>query len=95
MILPPIKFSLGEFKALGRWLDKSLPPLFAWIVKAFAKGLERRYIHAKVQSSVEVAIARYRASEEPLRADPVVTETPSEVEGLPNISIKAPWTQKH
>ena len=95
MNLTPIKFSLGEFKAMGRWLDKSLPPLLAWIAKAFLKGWEGRYIHAKVQSSVEVAIARHRAQEKPLRADPVVTETHSEVEGLPNISIKAPWTQKH
>ena len=88
---PPVKFRLNEFKQIGGWFDKNLPPLFAWLAKAFLYGLEDRWIDAKVKSSVNAAIARYSALQGPSVPDPVYTATHSEVEGLDDISLTAPW----
>ena len=65
-MFPSIKFRLNEFKGLGRWVEKNLPPWAAWIVNAFLYGLEDRWIAAKASSSRrEAALADYRASEAP------------------------------
>ena len=90
-MFPPVKFRLNEFKSLGKWLDKQLPPWAAWLVKAFLYGLEDAWIDAKVKSTVEKAIADYSASQGPIVPPPVITTKESEVQGLDEIRITAPW----
>ena len=90
-MFPPVKFRLNEFQAIGRWVEDNLPPLFAWTVNAFLYGLESRWIDAKTKATVEAAIARYSALQGPIVPDPVYTVTHSEVEGLDDIRLTAPW----
>lgn len=91
MSTPEINFRLQEFKAIGKWLDRNLPLPFAFILKGLLMALEERYIDAKVQSSVDAAIATYSASEQPLVQPPEFYEEESGVEGLPTIGIRAPY----
>lgn len=76
-----IEFHLNEFKAVARWLDSKLPAWLSFVLKGYLKGLEDRWIDAKVQSSVEKAIAPHKPSEPSLVA-PEYWSEPSEVEGL-------------
>jgi len=91
MSTPEINFRLQEFKAIGKWLDRNLPLPFAFFLKGLLMALEERYIDAKVQSSVDAAIATYSASEQPLAQSPEFYEEESGVEGLPTIGIRAPY----
>ena len=93
-MFPPVKFRLNEFKQIGGWLDDNLPPLFAWLAKAFLWGLEDKWIDAKIKGAMERALASEAlldAFPESSVDSPVITETRSEVEGLDDISITAPW----
>ncbi len=76
-----IEFRLNEFRDVAKWLDKHLPMPLAFFLKGWLFGLEELWINAKVQSSVDKAIAPL----EPSEASLVMPETwsePSEVEGL-------------
>ena len=91
---PPVPFRLNQFKQIGGWFDKNLPPLFAWLCKAFLRGLEDKYIEAKAKAAVEAALA----SEELLEAfpessvdKPTTQVIESDVQGLDEIRITAPW----
>lgn len=88
--MKPIEFHLNEFKAMARWLDSKLPAWLAFVLKGYLKGLEERWIDAKVQSSVEAAIAPHRPSE-PQVAKPEFIESESDVQGLPILELKATW----
>ena len=90
-MFPSVKFRLNEFKALGRWVEKNLPPWAAWLVNAFLYGLEDRWIDAKITSTLDKAERAYRASQGPLIAPPVFTSKESEVDGLDEIQLTAPW----
>ena len=81
-----IQFRLNEFKAIAKWLDKSLPMPLAFFLKGWLWGLEERYIDAKVSSALDKAIAPHKPSEPTLTA-PTFTSTPSEVEGLDIIQL--------
>ena len=81
-----IQFRLNEFKAVAKWLDKSLPMPLAFLLKGWLWGLEERYIDAKVSSALDKAIAPHKPSEPSLTA-PTFTSTPSEVEGLDIIQL--------
>ena len=65
VMFPSVKFHLNEFKAVGRWVEKNLPPFLAWLVNGQLKALEGLWIDAKVSSAVEQGLAAYRASEAP------------------------------
>ena len=81
-----IQFRLNEFKAVAKWLDKSLPMPLAFFLKGWLWGLEERYVDAKVSSALDKAIAPHKPSEPSLTA-PTFTSTPSEVEGLDIIQL--------
>ena len=84
--MEPVKFRLNEFKRVAKWLDSKLPMPLAFFLKGWLWALEERYIDAKVQSSVDAAIAPHRPSEPSLEA-PTFTSEPSEVEGLDIIQL--------
>jgi len=83
-----IQFRLNEFKAVAKWLDKTLPMPLAFFLKGWLWGLEERYIDAKVTSALETAIAPHKPSE-PSLSEPTFTSTPSEVEGLDIIQLSS------
>ena len=91
--MEPVKFRLNEFKQVAKWLDKKLPMPLAFFLKGWLWALEDRYIDAKVQSSVEAAIAPHRPSEPSLTA-PTFTSEPSEVDGLDTISLSNEFQEK-
>lgn len=76
-----IEFRLNKFRDIAKWLDKHLPMPLAFILKGYLYGLEDLWIDAKVQSSVDKAIAPLKPSEPSLVA-PETWSEPSEVEGL-------------
>ena len=92
--MKPIEFHLNEFKAVARWLDSKLPGWLSFLLRGYLKGLEDRWIDAKVQSSVERAIAPHRPSE-PSLPKPTLTETESDVQGLPTLELNSPWTSNN
>lgn len=88
--MKPVKFRLNEFKRVAKWLDSKLPMPLAFFLKGWLWALEERYIDAKVQASVEAAIAPHRPSEPSLTA-PTFTSKPSEVEGLDTIQLSSTY----
>ena len=86
----PIEFRLNEFKAVARWLGSKLPAWLAFVLKGYLWALEDRWIDAKVQSSVEAAIAPHKPPE-PQVAKPEFIETESDVQGLPILQYKSKW----
>lgn len=88
--MEPVKFRLNEFKQVAEWLDSKLPMPLAFFLKGWLWALEDRYIDAKVQSSVEAAIAPHRPSEPSLTA-PTFTSEPSEVKGLDTIQLSSTY----
>jgi hypothetical protein len=55
--------------------------------------LEERYLDALVEQEVTNAVEEWHKEEQILHPDPqpIITESPSEVPGLPNLRITAPW----
>ena len=88
--MEPVKFRLNEFKQVAEWLDSKLPMPLAFFLKGWLWALEERYIDAKVQSSVEAAIAPHKPPE-PQVAKPEFIETESDVQGLPILELRSPW----
>ena len=88
--MKPIEFHLNEFKAMARWLDSKLPAWLSFVLRGYLKGLEGLWIDAKVQSSVEAAIAPHKPPE-PQVAKPEFIETESDVQGLPILELRSPW----
>lgn len=89
-----IQFRLNEFKAIAKWLRKTLPRPLAYFLTGWLYGLETSYIAAKASSAVDKGIAPY-IPPEPVVAPPEYHSEPSEVEGLDTIELKAPWTHKN
>ena len=87
-----IEFRLNQFKAIGKWLRKNLPGPLSFIAQGWLYALETAFIEAKIQSSLEKAIAPHRPSEPSLRP-PTYKSTPSEVEGLDIISYESTRTR--
>ena len=91
--MEPVKFRLNEFKQVAEWLDSKLPMPLAFFLKGWLWALEEQYIDAKVQSSVEAAIAPHRPSQ-PTLAAPTFTSEPSGVEGLDTIQLSHDFSRK-
>ena len=84
---PSIRFRLLEFKKIAKWLDKHFPAAISFLLKGYLYGFESRVIDAKVQSSLNKAIAPHKPPQ-PSLTKPTFTSSPSEVEGLDIIEIK-------
>lgn len=88
---------LSTFQEVERWIIRKLPWLtlpLKHLLRGLLVALEDAFIEQQVQSSVDGAIARYRASEGPLvswKDDVVITEHPSDVPGLPELNLRASW----
>jgi len=87
------EFRLNEFRDAAKWVEAQFPPPVAFFLNGWLWALEDRYIDAKVQSSVEAAIAPHRPSEPSLTA-PTFTSEPSEVDGLDTISLSNEFQEK-
>lgn len=85
------KLRLEEFREMYRATAKWPPPI-RFLVYGFLYWLETKFIDAKTKAEVERAISEYERLV-PLTSTPVpiLTEKPSEVEGLPELEIRAPW----
>ena len=90
--MPKIQFRLEEFKKVGEWIERSTPFPISYVLCMLLRRLEDR---AWVPYRVEKAIDAYRASEPPLVEPPEYYEEESEVQGLPILQLKAPWTSKN
>ncbi len=89
-----MNFRLNEFKAVAKWLEDHLPLPLAFYLKGWLWALEERWIDAKVQSTIERALAPHRPPQPRLRAPKRLT-LPSKVRGLDIIQIKSPWTSNN
>ena len=89
-----MNFRLNEFKAIAKWLEDHLPLPLAFFLRGWLWALEERWIDAKVQSTIDKAIAPHKPSQPRLR-EPERHTSPSEVEGLDIIEIKSPWTSNN
>jgi hypothetical protein len=67
---------------------------FLWL--GFLVWLEERYLDALVEQEVTDAVEGWHKEEQILHPDPqpIITESPSEVPGLPNLRITAPWVDR-
>ena len=75
------EFRLNEFKGIAKWIRDKFPGPIAFFLNGWLWALEELWIDAKVQSSVEAAIAPHRPPEPSISAPTQYTEE-SEVEGL-------------
>lgn len=86
------KFRLEEFRQIDK-LISTWPLWIRAIVRGWLFWLEDKVIEAKVTEAVDQAIEEYEklVPPEPTIPKPIITEKPSEVEGLPELRITAPW----
>ena len=86
------KFRLEEF----RQIDQAISVWPLWIrviIRGWLFWLEEKVIEVKVTAAVDQAIQEYNKliPTEPTLPQPIITEKPSEIEGLPELRITAPW----
>jgi hypothetical protein len=86
------RFRLEEF----RQIDKAISIWPLWlqvIIRGWMLWLEDKVIEIKITGTVNQAIEEYNKliPPEPTLTQPIITEKPSEIEGLPELRITAPW----
>lgn len=89
-----IKLRLEDFRELYKATAKWPLPL-RHLALGFLYWLETKFIDAKTKAAVDRALSEYERLV-PLTSTPVpvITEKPSEVEGLPEMRITAPWYER-
>lgn len=90
----PQKLRLEEFRAIYRE-TRGWPPPIRFLLLGFLYWLETQYIDAKAKAEVEKAVAKYNNLIPPYQPiEPILIEKPSQVEGLPEMRITAPWYER-
>jgi hypothetical protein len=88
----PLTERFRELYSLGRmwpaWVRFLWLGLLVW--------LEEKYIDQITEQRVTEAVSEWYEQEQTLHPDPqpVITESPSEVPGLPELRITAPWVDR-
>ena len=81
---------------LERWAESQKPPI-SFLLSAIISWLKEFVIEYKVQRemvSVDQQVEEIKKQWESEDPKPIITERPSQVEGLDDISISAPWKRE-
>lgn len=89
-----IRFRLEEFKVLDKAIC-GLPLPLRVVIQGWLYWLETKFIEARAIAAVDKAIEDYNNLKlDPPVPQPIITETPSAIEGLPEMRITAPWYER-
>ena len=86
-----MKLRLQEFREMYR-ATKRWPLPLRHLALGFLYWLETKFIDAKTKAEVERALSEYERLVPLVEIpEPIITEKPSQIEGLPELEIRAPW----
>jgi len=88
----PLTQKFRDLYALGHMWPKWLR--FLWL--GLVVWSEEKYLDALTDQQITEAIRGWHTQEQLLNPDPlpIITESPSEVPGLPELRIRAPWVDE-